>query len=117
MAEAARFVGWNNRREGPLTLEQVRRMRLAPQTLVWREGFGCWRHASQVEEGGVSGDDVRRERGSSRACGPAGDGPLPQRAGGAGYALAGVICSSVILGLWLIATVGVIVVALAGGFP
>lgn len=47
---AAYWIIINNEKVGPMSLEQVRRMDLRRDTLVWRDGLDTWRQAGFLPE-------------------------------------------------------------------
>lgn len=46
----AYFIIKNGKKEGPLELSDLKRMKLFNNTLVWKEGFENWIPAKEVEE-------------------------------------------------------------------
>lgn len=44
------FISRNNTKEGPLSIEQLKDLKLTEDTLVWKEGMSNWSKISEIEE-------------------------------------------------------------------
>jgi hypothetical protein len=50
MANFIYYVQLNNQKKGPLTYEEVKQLRVSPQTLIWRNDSPDWLPASSFSE-------------------------------------------------------------------